>query len=540
MGGMRAVPLLLLVAGMALADPVKAYRSEVKALKSAERKFWREFQDEFMHAYNGWNAPFRQSTVDPEAVHDVKPMREFFARYRSLQEKRGEADLALAKSGHEKAHEILLKEWLAVFKRIDKAEEELADANPVLDRYVFDQRPAVQRQGLAVRARALVRALSGWDQLETKAWERAVRGDRKHTFARRVSVIDALALRADAKAAAFIASHLLSRDRALRIAAIEALVAREDKATHDALAGLLADQDPIVRRALLQEIARRAAAVPAWIAPVLKAFRAARGQERAEALAALAALTNQKFGHDDAAWQEWFDDYRKEIEGGRFDKTKIEVREAKPAPPKGEYVFYGVPTTSLGVMFVVEGSSVMLTPAAWETRRKKDSYTWWGQHRKWKDEFASHKSIFERELNRALEKLPSQAGWGLILLHGKFVVDATPKLLGLASRDVSMVRKKVERMPCSGWCSPLRGLVAAGELDPRVDTIFLVSTGELRGGRHLTPEAVLEAFARYNRFRRLVVHALRIDEEKEPGETLMRGLARASGGKYRWLEKPPD
>jgi hypothetical protein len=69
--------------------------------------------------------------------------------------------------------------------------------------------------------------------------------------------------------------------------------------------------------------------------------------------------------------------------------------------------------------------------------------------------------------------------------------------------------------------------------------VYLFSTGDPRGDWYMTPEATLDAFRRFNRFRRLVVHAIRISDRKEPAETLMKGLAEASGGTYLWAAKPP-
>ena len=80
--------------------------------------------------------------------------------------------------------------------------------------------------------------------------------------------------------------------------------------------------------------------------------------------------------------------------------------------------------------------------------------------------------------------------------------------------------------------------MAAG-IDARVDTVFLLHSGHVNGGRFLTPELMLGWFARWNRFRRIVVHALRIDNSKEDAEQTMKGLAKASGGVYTWLKVPP-
>ncbi len=76
--------------------------------------------------------------------------------------------------------------------------------------------------------------------------------------------------------------------------------------------------------------------------------------------------------------------------------------------------------------------------------------------------------------------------------------------------------------------------------DPQADTIFLFDSGDPRGGRFMAPQPVVNAFKRYNRFRRFIVHAIRICNEKEASEILMKGIADASGGTYVWMKKPPE
>ena len=71
------------------------------------------------------------------------------------------------------------------------------------------------------------------------------------------------------------------------------------------------------------------------------------------------------------------------------------------------------------------------------------------------------------------------------------------------------------------------------------DTIYLVNRGQLKGCRYLLPEAVVADFGRRNRFRRLVVHAIRICDTGPESQALMKGLAERSGGAYVWARKPP-
>mgnify|MGYP001827884385 CR=1 FL=1 len=75
--------------------------------------------------------------------------------------------------------------------------------------------------------------------------------------------------------------------------------------------------------------------------------------------------------------------------------------------------------------------------------------------------------------------------------------------------------------------------------DVCLDTVVLVHTGWV-GGRWGIPAALVDDFARRNRFHRLQVNAIRIADRKDDAEALMKGLADVSGGTYLWLEDLPD
>jgi hypothetical protein len=74
---------------------------------------------------------------------------------------------------------------------------------------------------------------------------------------------------------------------------------------------------------------------------------------------------------------------------------------------------------------------------------------------------------------------------------------------------------------------------------PVADTLVLVSDGRHRGGRFLLVEEEVAAFVRWNRFRRLVVHTVRIADAGTDAATLLEGFARGSGGTSHWSVKPP-
>jgi hypothetical protein len=525
---MRVAGVLVLLAAVASGDAIKAYRSAIGKLRTEDRKYWSDFRKRFNRALVESEKPFVGN--DPEAVRDYGAMRELFGEYDELQKRCGAADLALAESGAPKAFDELLKRFWAVCKRIDQAEADIAKAKP-RDRYVFDPAPAVLREGLQRRLEAMVRALSKAPVAEA-AWGRAAKSDRKKSIVRRVALIDSAGARDDDAAKAFLAARLGEELAALRIAALDALVGRIEPAR---LAPLFKDKSGAVRRALLEAVMRRGLEDPRWIGPLVAQHAASAGVERSLAVSALVGLTGQRFGDDAERWKNWYEEYEKEIDGGAFKRDQVEIQEVQPKAPEGEYEFFGVKTTSRACVFLVEGSYWILTPADWEVRRKRESYDWYGTHRKWREQHKSQLDVLLDQFDKALDRMGTGVRWSLGVMHGDFSTDMSEGLLTPTPKEAGRERKRLVKIQASGWNSPVGGLRDAAAIDPDVDTVFLYSTGILRGGRYFSPELTVGAFKRFNRFRRLMVHALRYDNGKEPAETLMKAIADASGGTYRWV-----
>jgi hypothetical protein len=216
-------------------------------------------------------------------------------------------------------------------------------------------------------------------------------------------------------------------------------------------------------------------------------------------------------------------------------------------------VFYGVETPSAGVLFVIEGSRRIFWPADLDVQLTAYKETWHGRRHSWEDEHESHLAVLLREFDRAAASFAPDLAFGVVGLYGAFAAEPLggPKLLRAEKRDVRAARREIEKMPADGWCAPYEGLLAAARLagmgpesdadfpDARADTVYLWNTGDCSAGRYMTPESALAAFRRFNRFRRLVVHAIRICDEGEPSETFLKGVAEATGGACLWAKKPP-
>jgi len=557
---MRVLVCLLLAAPLwGAPDALKTYRTEVRRLQGAEKRFWREFQGRYIEARKEFGAEislaYAKSRDHPEATYDPAAFERLYGEYEALQRDAGKAADALAASSHGKALDTLWKSLLAMAKEIDRLDTEIREARP-MRYYDYDMRPGIARHGIEARRTALIAALAKCPDaarfLVGDGWKKATKGDRKRSITRRVAVLDALAVAGGDLAREGLAEHVFEPETSLRIAAAEGLIGYGE-AARPPLAPLLRDGSPLVRRALLQEIRRHAAKDGGWIGPVLALLEAASGRERTEVLLTLAALSNQTFGDAPAKWKAWLDDYATEIKSGKFDKSKIEVQEVKPEPSKGMWTFYGVPTLSRRTVFVVDGGRFLGVPASWKVQRTRFHIEWPGMRTQWEKEHESHYGVLQKQFDKTAKTMPEDLRFGIVGLYGD--VGAWPlgekKLLQPSRRDLAAARKFVSRLPIDGWCGPYLGLVRAGEIGgmgdapkadfpkARIDTVFLLTACQLRGGRFPAPGPALAALRRFNRFRRLVVHTLRICNEKKPSIDVMKGLAESTGGTYTWLAEPP-
>jgi len=555
-----AFSLLLLATVAAAGEGIKGWKDEQHHIERAEQKYWQEYQKRYNDALLTLEKPRQDAAAKPnDAInyaYDYAGLRALYADYAALEEARGKADLALAASGDPEALSELFGALMDVAKRIDDLESDLLGARPKQSGVWFDQRPGIERSALAVRMDALIRALAQCPGaaafLGGEGMKTAAKKEGRRSIVRRVAVIDALGLCPGEDAVTALTPCAGAPESSLRIAAVEALL-KHGPATRPVLVPLLADKSAPVRRALLQGIATTGAGDPGWIAPVLDAYRTSVGLVRGDSVRALAALTNQTFGDAAAAWDEWFADYKSEIGGGKFRKDAIEVREAKPEPLPTTCTFYGIPTESARVVFLVEGSRRLFWPADVDVLLTQYKENWHRTRRAWEDKHPSQLAILLREFDRTSAAFALDLTFGVLEIYAACVAEplGSTKILHAEKRDIRAVRHDLERMPGDGWCAEYEGLLAAAAfvgMGPESDAdfpdvqpcaVYLWDAGSPSGGRYMTPESAVAAFQRFNRFRRLVVHTIRICDEGEPAETLMKGLAAATGGTYLWAKKPP-
>ncbi len=555
----RGLALLILAAAVhAAPDPVKAYRATLRRLAAREETFWREFNRRGVEANRVRMEPYRdmiramnggKKGTSPDLAVDLSLYAVLYEDMVKLERARGDAAKNLLASGHAQAAKRVMSYLLETADAIEETEAVLWKNKVSGGWGSFDQRPGVKRHGLAVRRDLLVAALSAEPAyLATHGWQRAVKADGSRHVRRRVAVLDALG-RAPLAGRQRLVENLRAREIALRIVALENLAPSGAEVFLD-LEPELDAPCPLVRRALLAAIRHHGGSF--WIAPVLKRYPRTAALERDECVATLAVLTRQKFGDDAEAWRAWFEKHRAAIEANRFDARNVEVQEVKTREQPVRTAFYGIPTSSRGIIFVVEGGLPLLLPADVALARSKSFWDWVIGNPEWKREHVRHKEVLQEQLAGALKRLHPETRFGVITFMDGFKVKriGERRMLKNNTRDLKAARRFLDVHAPKGFRSVLANLATAMEMagldpkadhalgGPQADTVYVFSDGSMRGGRFLYVAAELAAFERLNRFRRLVVHTIRMASGGSHSEELMKGYAASTGGTYHRFRKP--
>ncbi len=549
--------ILLSSTAIAASDEFDTYRKQLRRLGNREAEL--RTCVNFPGTLEAFEEPVVRARLQPHKYPNAKwDYTTFRAHYEDFAKNADEmvrADIAFAESGDPRALPNLFATLLRAAKRAAKLDSELADAKPRWRNVIFGIGRGLARHTLDIRLRGLVVAIAKCPGAAsfcvTKGFAKAKAADRRKSITARIAVIDILARTDHATARTTLLAVLGHKLSSLRVAAVEALVPA-GLAKVPALLTCLRDPSPVVRRALLQEIYLKGYKDSAWIEPLVQSFKTSVGLERELTVRALSRLTRQRFGDNATRWKVWYETHAKLILAGAFDAEKVEVQGGAIAPAKDAIEFYGVTAVSRGLVFVLTGSQHLDVPATWDVQRAKWRDVWSATHRQWGKKQPSHRATLSKQLEATLGAMPKETRFGVVCLFGSFVTKTLGEqtLLKPGKRSTKSVLKLVARLPGQGWCSPHEGLREAARIgglppeeydfpDAEIDTVFLFDTGDPAGGRFMTPESALAAFKRFNRFRRLVVHTVRICNEGEPARILMEGIAQASGGTYFWAKTPP-
>ncbi|MHC4952609.1 MAG: VWA domain-containing protein [Planctomycetota bacterium] len=325
------------------------------------------------------------------------------------------------------------------------------------------------------------------------------------------------------------------KSEAVRAEALLALLRFKVSAIKGTVLAALGDPSWRVR-ALAVAICVRARLVEAAGA-LIDALAKEDGRLRKDIDDALFALTGTRLYGDVDLWRSWWSSNQERIareakalaDAGEYDKIlggleRGELERGDESKRKGgTSAFYGIPTVSKRVVFVIDISRSMqdaaqAKPAA-TTGRKKSRYPAPAGN--------SKLDIAKWQLHRAIESLPKDAVFGIVVYSESYAVWAN-ELSAASSRNKKKAHSFVDDLRGNGTTNIADSLDKAMELAP--DTIYLLSDGDPNRGRVSKLDALLEEILERNVRKRLVVHAVGIGEAA--GSTFLERLAKATGGLY--------
>jgi hypothetical protein len=551
-------------------EAVDAYRRVVRTLETEEKAEAEDLPTRILDALatrRHIRAEFRagqRATLDDGDV----ALRGLFAPFVAREARRAEALRALARSGAPRAGAVLLDALFDNAVLAEALDQELLEGRPVAEGQIHDQGRAFRRSAVARRDANLLEAFplvaDAAAALGGDTWGRLAAAEGRRTAARRIAFLDAAGRLPPPAGLALLADGLSSDLPCLRMAALEA-AARQGPPAQQALDEGLRDAHTLVRRTALSGLRVLARKDGRSLPAVAALLARARGAEREEVLATLRLLAGCDLGPDGAAWSAWVSLHLPDIGAGQFDATHPPSAPAEAVAAAPPPRLFRVPLTTDRIVFVCDWTLPMVTPADVAFARTRKRIDWFGGDDGWvgRDGQRRLETVVRSELSRTLETLPADARFGLVVLRDggrdawprieKDSVLGVPRLLKADRAAILEVDRALGDVPpgWSRWHETMDGLWHAATVAglppcpvsaigvPAADTLVLVSSGEVRGGRFVLPEEAVAAFARWNRFRRLVVHTIRVADDGRDAETLLRGLAEATGGRYVHVTRAP-
>jgi HEAT repeat protein len=307
----------------------------------------------------------------------------------------------------------------------------------------------------------------------------------------------------------------------VRLAAADVLpdLAKGDETLLAPTKALVLDPEARVRRAVAMAIgeAKLEALAPDLIDLLEKDSRL---RTREAARQALKKIGGCDYGHDAAAWRQWW-------------KMRGEDKQTLGEPDRKITFaqYYGVSVQSDRVLFVVDVSGSMSWPWRKEPRRI---------------------DVARKELSRVLKELRPESLFNVILFSTK--VRAWQKSeVAADARHVEAALAWVDRnvRDPEGDTYAYDALEEAFERNPEFDTICLLSDGAPSHGPYASPEGILASVKVWNRYRGAVIHTIgltlenmdrgrpNLAEDLRLMKDFVQRLASGTGGECKIILQPP-
>lgn len=367
----------------------------------------------------------------------------------------------------------------------------------------------------------------------------------------------------------------------VRAAALQAMAVRGAVEDLPVILGALGDEAWPVRGAAVDAVAKLGKkAFPDAVEPLIALLGTETGRLKGDAADALAALTGASVGADAELWASWWAANKERLTGPKAFGAGAGDPVTEERKPHGTVAtFYGIPTTSKRIAFVIDLSGSMNEPANVPGDPAAGGPTGGGPtttgggagggegppasdpSQKPLPPNPSRLDVVKRELMRAIWALPDDAVFALVGFHSEAAV------LGKVQKATRAVKLEtgalVDKWIADGGTSTYDALCLALALgvDPKapdksfkdgVDTVFLLSDGEPTFGKIIDPDEIVTDIVAKVQTRRVRIHTIWVEESKDqagrrgrrggggggaqdqedPGGRFMRELAEKTGGKF--------
>lgn len=326
------------------------------------------------------------------------------------------------------------------------------------------------------------------------------------------------------------------KEPAARVFALEWLGRVKPGGAVEIAAEALAARESVVRRAAIR--CMRSLDDPSCVKPLIEALRLARGLEPLEIEAILHYYTGNDFQGSHAIWMKWWADHGEAWL--KSEELEERHRPSKAARKADGTYFYGLKTESERIVFVLDRSGSMQTPASAESKKAGEEGE--GIEGDTKIDVAKSQMIW------SIEHLPKNVYFNVVFYATE--VEAwkeAPEMVPATKENKAAAVAWVKEITAEGSTALFDALLKAleyadnlSEKDPTqggCDTIFLLSDGSptKEGGQVVVAGKDLEdAWGRVkhaNEIFQCVIHTVGIGRGHNRG--LMSRIARETKGTYK-------
>ncbi len=254
---------------------------------------------------------------------------------------------------------------------------------------------------------------------------------------------------------------------------------------------------------------------------------------------ALVKLTGVDKDGNVVQWRAWYAQNKAKLADGPPRVVKRLVRRGESPEGGRTTSFYGITTKSKAIVFVIDRSGSMETPAG--GKEQKQNVVLSGKHSNALQSVKGGRKIdvAKRELIKAIVGLDKRARF-TIIWYNEAVMPWKSKMMHATDQIKDQAIKEIKKLEPKGATNifdsverafGLAGLGMVGkDYMSGADTVFLLSDGSPNQGRITAPDEIVKAVAKMNATRKITIHTIGIGTGHN--SNFMRQLAEQNGGEY--------